>query len=134
MSTSETPERDTMTRSDRWSIIATIIGTGTAILAVMGILASGFMSQAATDRATMQATLEAFRAEAAADRRAMQAEATADRRAMQAEATADRRAMQASLDAFRTELQRIAERQARLEGPLLADMPADNGLPGLPPG
>ena len=118
MSTSETPEHDTMTRSDRWSIIATVIGTGTAILAVMGILASGFMSQAATDRATMQSTLEAFRAEA-----------TADRRAMQAEATADRRAMQASLDAFRTELRRIAERQARLEGPLLADMPADNGLP-----
>ena len=35
---------------------------------------------------------------------------------VQSENAADRRAMQASMDTFRIEMQRLAERQARLEG------------------
>ena len=42
----------------------------------------------------------------------------ADRRAFEAKADADRRAHQASMDAFRAEMREIAERQARVEGPL----------------
>lgn len=40
----------------------------------------------------------------------------ADRRAFQSEAAQDRRALQASMDAFRAEMQRLAERQSRIEG------------------
>ena len=43
-------------------------------------------------------------------------EAGADRRAFQAEAAQDRRAWQASMDTFRMEMQRLAERQSRVEG------------------
>ena len=39
------------------------------------------------------------------------------------EAVKDRRIFQAGMDTFRQELLAIAERQARLEGPLLADVP-----------
>ena len=42
----------------------------------------------------------------------------ADRRAADTRADADRRAHQASMDAFRAEMRQIAERQARVEGPL----------------
>ena len=42
----------------------------------------------------------------------------ADLDAMRAEATADRRAHQAAMDTFRTEMRRLAERQARVEGTL----------------
>ena len=42
----------------------------------------------------------------------------ADRRAADARADADRRAHQASMDAFRVEMQRLAQRQVRVEGPL----------------
>ena len=42
----------------------------------------------------------------------------ADRRAADTRADADRRAHQASMDAFRVEMRQIAERQARVEGPL----------------
>ena len=42
----------------------------------------------------------------------------ADRRAADARADADRRAHQASMDTFRVEMREIAERQARVEGPL----------------
>ena len=42
----------------------------------------------------------------------------ADRRASQAAADADRRAFQAGMDVFRTEMQRLAEWQARVEGRL----------------
>ena len=43
-------------------------------------------------------------------------EAGADRRAFQAEAAQDRRVWQASMDTFRMEMQRLAERQSRVEG------------------
>ena len=39
----------------------------------------------------------------------------ADRRAFQAEAAQDRRALQASMDRFQAEMQRLAERQSRVE-------------------
>ena len=44
----------------------------------------------------------------------------ADRRAIadRAEAAADRRAWQVSMEAFRSEMRRLAERQARVEGAL----------------
>ena len=35
---------------------------------------------------------------------------------VRSEGAADRRALQASMDTFRTEMQRLAERQSRLEG------------------
>ena len=42
----------------------------------------------------------------------------ADRRTADAKADADRRAHQASMDAFRADMREIAERQARVEGPI----------------
>ena len=42
----------------------------------------------------------------------------ADRRAADSKWDADRRAHQASMDAFRVEMREIAERRARVEGPL----------------
>ena len=47
---------------------------------------------------------------------ALRAEAAADRRALRAEAAADRRAHQAAMDTFRQEMLLLAERQARVEG------------------
>ena len=78
------------------SIIGSVIGTGLALAVLM-----------------MRIT-----ARLDADRRATDAKADADRRAFDAKADADRRAHQASMDAFRTEMREIAERQARVEGPL----------------
>ena len=74
------------------SIIGSVVGTGLALAVLM-----------------MRIT-----ARLDADRRAADAKADADRRA----ADADRRAHQASMDAFRAEMRQIAERQARVEGPL----------------
>ena len=65
---------------------------------------------------SIHASIDALRAEAAADRRALRAEAAADRRALRAEAAADRRAHQAAMDTFRQEMLLLAERQARVEG------------------
>ena len=45
----------------------------------------------------------------------------ADRRAFQSEAAQDRRAMQSAMDTFRTEMQRLAERQSKVEGTAGAD-------------
>ena len=78
------------------SIIGSVIGTGLALALLM-----------------MRIT-----ARLDADRRAFEAKADAERRAADARADADRRAHQASMDAFRIEMREIAERQARVEGPL----------------
>ena len=81
---------------DTLSIIGSVFGTGLALAVIM-----------------MRIT-----ARLDADRRAFEAKADADRRAADAKADADRRAHQASMDAFRAEMREIAERQARVEGPL----------------
>ena len=81
---------------DTLSIIGTVIGTGLAIAALI------MRNTARLD----------------SDRRSFEAKADADRRAADARADADRRAHQASMDAFRAEMREIAERQARVEGPL----------------
>ena len=85
------------------SIIGSVVGTGLA-LAVLMIRIT----------ARLDADRRAADAKADADRRAADARADAVRRA----ADADRRAHQASMDAFRAEMRQIAERQARVEGPL----------------
>ena len=78
------------------SIIGSVIGTGLALAVLM-----------------MRIT-----ARLDADRRAADAKWAADRRAADSKWDADRRAHQASMDAFRVEMREIAERQARVEGPL----------------
>lgn len=78
------------------SIIGSVIGTGLALAVLM-----------------MRIT-----ARLDADRRAADAKWAADRRAADSKWDADRRAHQASMDAFRAEMREIAERQARVEGPL----------------
>ena len=50
------------------------------------------------------------------DRRAERAAVDADRQAERAAVDADRRAFQAAMDDFRKEMQRLAERQTRIEG------------------
>ena len=101
-----------------WTQLATLIvsivaaavgGAGVIVLSVNGI-----HSQVAA----LQAQAAADRAEAAADRRAWQAsldayreKADADREAFRAQAEADR-------EAFRGEVHRLGERQARVEGAL----------------
>ncbi len=90
-----------------WAQIATLIvsiaatvaaGTGVIVLSVNGI-----HSQVATHQA-----------QAAADR----AEAAADRRAWQASMDAFREKADRDREAFRAEMQRLAERQAHVEGAL----------------
>ena len=81
---------------DTFSIIGSVFGTGLALAVLM---------------LRITARLDA-------DRRAADAKADADRRAFEAKADADRRAHQASMDAFRADMREIAERQARVEGPL----------------
>ena len=85
------------------SIIASVIGTGLALAVLMMRIT-----------ARLDADRRAADAKADADRRASDTE----RRAANARADADRRAHQASMDAFRVEMREIAERQARVEGPL----------------
>ena len=116
-----------------WAQIATLIvsiaatvaaGTGVIVLSVNGIHSqvAAFQAQAAADR-------RAWQERADADRRAWQERADADRRDWQERADADRRDWQASMDAFeekadadreafRAEMQRLAERQAHVEGAL----------------
>ena len=92
---------------DTLSIIGSVIGTGLAIaLLIM------------RNTTRLDADRRAADAKADANRRAFEAKADADRRAADARADADRRAHQASMDAFRVEMRQIAERQARVEGPL----------------
>ena len=81
---------------DTLSIIGSVIGTGLALALLM---------------LRITARLDA-------DRRAADAKWAADRRAADSKWDADRRAHQASMDAFRIEMREIAERQARVEGPL----------------
>ena len=79
-----------------WAQIATLIVSIAATVAagtgVIVLSVNGIHSQVAT----------------------LQAQAAADR----AEAAADRRAWQVSMDAFQTEMRRLAERQAHVEGAL----------------
>ena len=80
--------------------------TWTQTIALIAAIAGGAASvivAVAISTGHIQAQVEA------ADRRAI-----ADR----AEAAADRRAWQASMEAFRSEMRRLAERQARVEGAL----------------
>ena len=93
------------------SIIGSVVGTGLALAVLMMRIT-----------ARLDADRRAADAKADADRRAADARADAVRRA----ADADRRAHQASMDAFRAEMRQIAERQARVEGPLpCPSAPAD---------
>ena len=103
-----------MSRTDRWSIIGTIIGSTVTLLTVIAIIASGFITQAATDRSSMQSTMDSFRAEAADDRRAAQVQLDAFR----ANADADRGAFRQEMAATRKDARALAERQSRIEGML----------------
>ena len=94
-----TPPRKPATHGERvmtWAQMATLIVSIAATVAagagVIVLSVNGIHSQVA----------------------ALQAQAAADR----AEAAADRRAWQASMDAFQTEMRRLAERQAHVEGAL----------------
>ena len=86
-----------MTPDQLYTIIGSVVAVGIS-LAVLIL------------RATSR--IDRVQSEGAADRRALQA--SIDR--VQSEGAADRRALQASMDTFRTEMQRLAERQPRLEG------------------
>ena len=86
------------------SLIVSIVGVGVAVVGVMMFNANG-----------IHTSIESLRVEAAANR---------------AEAAADRRAHQAAMDTFRQEMQRLAERQSRIEGelrPLITDVPHPRG-------
>ena len=85
------------------SIIGSVIGTGLAL----AVLMMRITARLDADRRAADAKFDA-------DRRASDTE----RRAANARADADRRAHQASMDAFRVEMREIAERQARVEGPV----------------
>ena len=89
------------------SIIGTVLGTGLALAVLMMRIT-----------ARLDADRRAADAKWDADRRAADAKWAADRRAADSKWDADRRAHQASMDAFRVEMREIAERQARVEGPL----------------
>ena len=99
----------TMVTAEFITIIGTVVGTGLALGVGLAMLIMRSTVRVDADR-------RAFQAEAAQDRRAFQAEAAQDRRALQAEAAQDRRALQAPMDSFRAEMQRLAERQSRVEG------------------
>ena len=94
-------------------IVFPIIGT-----VIAGVVALGIMAWRITGR--LDRRIDNDKAAADADRRADKAAADADRRADKAAADADRRAIQArfdtAMDTFRAEMQRLAERQSRVEG------------------
>ena len=77
----------TMVTAEFITIIGTVVGTGLALGVGLAML-------------IMRSTVRV----------------DADRRAFQAEAAQDRRALQAAMDSFRAEMQRLAERQSRVEG------------------
>lgn len=85
------------------SLIVSIISVGVAIVAVMVLYGNG-----------IHTSIESLRAEAAADR---------------AEAAADRRAHQEAMITFRQEMQRLAERQSRVEGQLQPTQPVIVDVP-----
>ena len=76
-----------MSTADLFAIIGSMFGTTLGVALALGVM-------------TMRIT----------------ARIDADRRAFQAEAAQDRRALQASMDRFQAEMQRLAERQSRVEG------------------
>lgn len=76
-----------MSTADLFAIIGSMFGSTLGVALAMGVM-------------TMRIT----------------ARIDADRRAFQAEAAQDRRALQASMDRFQAEMQRLAERQSRVEG------------------
>ena len=96
------------------SIIGSVVGTGLALAVLMMRITARLDADRRAADAKADADRRAADAKADADRRAADARADAVRRA----ADADRRAHQASMDAFRAEMRQIAERQARVEGPL----------------
>ena len=96
------------------SIIGSVLGTGLALAVLMMRITARLDADRCAFEAKADADRRAADAKADADRRATDA----DRRAFEAKADADRRAHQASMDAFRVEMREIAERQARVEGPL----------------
>ncbi len=119
-----------------WAQIATLIvsiaatvaaGTGVVVLSVNGIHSqvAAHQAQAAADRRAWQASMDASRERADADRRAWQASMDAwrdksdrDREAFRAEMDAWRDKSDRDREAFRAEMQRLAERQAHVEGAL----------------
>ena len=87
----------TMPTADLIAIIGSVLGVGLTLAVLI------MRTTARLDRRID---------EAGADRRAFQAEAAQDRRALQASMESFR----ASMDTFRMEMQRLAERQSRVEG------------------
>jgi len=85
---------------DLIAIIGSIFGSALALGVMMMRIA-----------ARIDADRRAFQAEAAQDRRALQA--TMDRHQASSQASMDRH--QASMDRFQAEMQRLAERQSRVE-------------------
>ena len=105
-----------------WAQIATLIvsiaatvaaGAGVIVLSVNGIHSqvAAYQAQAAADRRAWQASMDAFQVE-------MRRLADADRRAWQASMEAWRDKSDRDREAFRAEMQRLAERQAHVEGAL----------------
>ena len=98
------------------TIIVTVIGSvSTATFAIARMLRRMDEDRRA-ERAAADAARQAERAAVDADRQAERAAVDADRQAERAAADADRRTFQAAMDDFRKEMQRLAERQARVEG------------------
>ena len=83
-------------------IVFPIIGT-----VIAGVVALGIMAWRITGR--LDRRIDNDKAAADADRRADKAAADADRRAIQAR-------FDTAMDTFRAEMQRLAERQSRVEG------------------
>ena len=109
------------------TIIVTVVGSvSTATFAIARMLrrmdedrrAERAAADAArqAERAAVDADRQAERAAVDADRQAERAAVDADRQAERAAVDADRRAFQAAMDDFRKEMQRLAERQTRIEG------------------
>ena len=95
--TEEVVSSMTMPTADLIAIIGSVLGVGLTLAVLI------MRTTARLDRRID---------EAGADRRAFQAEAAQDRRALQASMDSFR----ASMDTFRMEMQRLAERQSRVEG------------------
>ena len=119
------------------TIVITIISVGIALAGLMLVITGDIREEARADRAASLARDETDRAAALArdeaDRAAALARDEAARAAWQAEsrqlrdeATADREQFRQTMDAFRLEMQRLAERQSRIEGPLEPPVRSDN--------
>ena len=96
-----------MTDEQLFTIVASVIGVGLSLAALTTGLFAGVRSDIKANRTEMANAIQALRTEAAADRQASESKMEIFRQESESK-----------MEIFRQEMQRLAERQAHVEGRL----------------